>query len=127
MLHSLQNTVLRGGDLLASMLDVLKIITLPVALLCMSWLRYRGLEYVLVNYRWIFVVLFLLPVSLAYDLFFYARNWLIFHMNSAPDMHEEKVQRVQQQVVVVVVVLLYGLVSTRLQHSKNIQSCVASQ
>ena len=28
---------------------------------------------------------------------------------------------------VVVVVLLYGLVSTRLQHSKNIQSCVASQ
>ena len=27
----------------------------------------------------------------------------------------------------VVVVLLYGLVSTRLQHSKNIQSCVASQ
>ena len=101
MLHSLQNTVLRGGDLLASMLDVLKIITLPVALLCMSWLRYRGLEYVLVNYRWIFVVLFLLPVSLAYDLFFYARNWLIFHMNSAPDMHEEKVQRVQQQVCTV--------------------------
>jgi len=29
--------------------------------------------------------------------------------------------------VVVVVVLLYGLVSTRLQHSKNIHSCVASQ
>ena len=27
----------------------------------------------------------------------------------------------------VVVVLLYGLVSTRLQHSKNIQSCIASQ
>ena len=30
-------------------------------------------------------------------------------------------------VVVVVVVLLYGLVCTRLQHSKNIQSCIASQ
>ena len=30
-------------------------------------------------------------------------------------------------VVVVVVVLLYGLVWTRLQHSKNIQSCIASQ
>ena len=29
--------------------------------------------------------------------------------------------------LIVVVVLLYGLVSTRLQHSKNIQSCVASQ
>ena len=31
------------------------------------------------------------------------------------------------KVPVVVVVLLYGLVSTRLQHSKNIHSCVASQ
>ena len=30
-------------------------------------------------------------------------------------------------IFVVVVVLLYGLVSTRLQHSKNIHSCVASQ
>jgi len=88
----------RDGDLLASMLDLLKIIMLPVALLWMSWLKYRGVEYVLVNYRWVFVVLFLLPVSLVYDLFFYARNWLIFRMNSAPDKHEEKVRRVQQQV-----------------------------
>jgi len=31
------------------------------------------------------------------------------------------------QLLVVVVVLLYGLVCTRLQHSKNIQSCIASQ
>jgi len=30
-------------------------------------------------------------------------------------------------IVVVVVVLLYGLVCTRLQHSKNIQSCIINQ
>jgi len=29
--------------------------------------------------------------------------------------------------IVVVVVLLYGLVCTRLQHSKNIKSCIASR
>jgi len=33
----------------------------------------------------------------------------------------------QNSSLVVVVVLLYGLASTRLQHSKNIHSCVASQ
>jgi len=88
------------------MLDVFKIIMLPVALLGVSWLKYRGMEYVLVNYRWVFVVLFLLPMSLMYDLFFYARNWLIFRTNSAPDKHEEKVQRVQQQVCAGLMLLL---------------------
>jgi len=80
------------------MLDVVKFLVVPAVLLWVSWLKYRGLEYVLVNYRWVFVVFFLMPVSLVYDLFFYARNWLIFRMNSAPDKHEEKVQQVQQQV-----------------------------
>jgi len=80
------------------MLDTLTLVVLPALVLWLSWMKYRGLEYVLINYRWVFVVFFLMPVSLAYDLFFYARSWLIFRMNSAPDKHDDKVRRVQQQV-----------------------------
>lgn len=65
-----------------------------------TWCKYRGLEYILVHYRWIFVILFLLPLSLAYDLFFYTRNWLVFKMSSAPHKHDEKVKHVQKQVKV---------------------------
>jgi len=87
------------------MSDVLKFVVLPAVLLWLSWMKYRGLEYVLVNYRWVLVVFFLMPASLVYDLFFYARSWLIFRMNSAPNRHEEKVQHVQQQVCTVLWVM----------------------
>jgi len=80
------------------MLETLTFVVLPAVVLWLSWMKYRGLEYVLVNYRWVFVVFFIMPVSIAYDLFFYARSWLVFRMNSAPDKHDEKVQHVQQQV-----------------------------
>jgi len=88
--------------MLVNMIDVLillNVILLPAVLLWMSWLKFRGVEYVLVNYRWIFVVFFLMPASLVYDLYFYARSWLIFRMNSAPHKHDKKVQHVQQQVI----------------------------
>jgi len=88
------------------MWDVLNFVVLPGVLLWVSWMKYRGLEYVLVNYRWVFVIFFLMPASLLYNLFFYARSWLIFRMNSAPDKHEEKVQHVQQQVWAVLVLML---------------------
>lgn len=68
------------------------------ALLSVSWLKYRGLEYIIIHYRWIFVIFFLMPLSVVYDVFFYLRNWLIFRMNSAPEKHDEKVRGVQQQV-----------------------------
>ncbi len=55
------------------------------------------LEYVLVHYRWVFVM-FLLPVSLVYDLAYYARNWIVFKLSSAPRRHAEKVRKVQAQV-----------------------------
>lgn len=63
------------------------------------WAKVKGLEYILLNYRWIFVTFFLLPVSLIYDILFYVRNWLIFKLNSAPSKHYEKVAHVQQQVL----------------------------
>lgn len=50
------------------------------------------------NYRWVFVCLFLLPISVVYDVFMYIRTWLIFKLNSAPKQHDKKVQYVQQQV-----------------------------
>lgn len=68
------------------------------AILSLSWLKYRGVEYVLVHYRWLFVVFFLMPLSVVYDILFYLRNWIIFRMSSAPEMHDEKVRGVQEQV-----------------------------
>jgi len=58
----------------------------------------RFTEYILINYRWIFVILFLMPMSLMYDLFMYIRSFIIFKLNSAPEKHDEKVKEVQRQV-----------------------------
>ncbi|XP_074640770.1 delta(24)-sterol reductase-like [Tubulanus polymorphus] len=58
----------------------------------------RIFEYILVNYRWVFVCIFLLPISVVYDVFFYCRNYLIFKFNSAPKQHDKKVKNVQKQV-----------------------------
>lgn len=55
-------------------------------------------EYILINYRWVFVCLFLLPVSFFYDLWLYLRNWLVFQLTSAPKQHNKKVRDVQRQV-----------------------------
>jgi len=65
----------------------------------LGWLRYRGLEYMILHYRWVFVCLFLLPLSVSYDMCMYVRTWLIFKMDSAPKMHHVKVKHVQDQVM----------------------------
>lgn len=54
-------------------------------------------EHVIVHYRWIFVM-FLLPVSCLYDLWYYTRNKIVFALSSAPSKHQEKVADVQRQV-----------------------------
>jgi Delta24-sterol reductase len=59
-----------------------------------SWLAY-----ILINYRWVFVCFFLLPLSLVYDIYHLARSWIIFKLNSAPKKHDERVKFVQQQVI----------------------------
>lgn len=58
-----------------------------------SWVAY-----ILINYRWVFVCFFLLPLSLVYDVYHLARSWIIFQLNSAPKKHDERVKFVQQQV-----------------------------
>ncbi|KAL1493388.1 hypothetical protein ABEB36_011451 [Hypothenemus hampei] len=59
---------------------------------------YTLTEHILINYRWVFVCLFLLPISFFYDLWFYLRNWLIFKLTSAPKQHDNKVKYVQKQI-----------------------------
>jgi len=54
-------------------------------------------EHIIVHYRWIFVM-FLLPVSLCYDIYHFVRSYVVFQMNSAPSQHVEKVKSVQKQV-----------------------------
>jgi hypothetical protein len=58
-----------------------------------SWVAY-----ILINYRWVFVCFFLLPLSLVYDIYHLTRSWIVFQLNSAPKKHDERVRFVQQQV-----------------------------
>ncbi|XP_050313504.1 delta(24)-sterol reductase-like [Anthonomus grandis grandis] len=55
-------------------------------------------EYILINYRWVFVCLFLLPISFLYDLWLYFRNWIVFKLTSAPKKHDTKVKYIQKQI-----------------------------
>jgi len=55
------------------------------------------IEHIIVHYRFIFVM-FLLPVSFLYDIWFYTRNKIVFAMSSAPTKHKEKVLGIQRQV-----------------------------
>lgn len=67
-------------------------------LLALVWLRVRGLEYVLVQHRWLFVCLFLLPLSVLFDAYYFIRAWLVFRMCSAPKQHDQRVRDIQKQV-----------------------------
>lgn len=66
--------------------------------LLLLWVRVKGLDYVIVHQRWIFVCLFLLPLSVLYDVYYYVRAWLIFKMCSAPKLHDQRVRDIQRQV-----------------------------
>ena len=54
-------------------------------------------EHIIIHYRWVFVM-FLLPVSLCYDVYTAVRTYIVFKMNSAPTKHLQKVKEVQKQV-----------------------------
>lgn len=56
------------------------------------------LEILLIDYRWIVACFLLLPASFLYDLYFYVRNAIIFHLNTAPSAHDERVRKIQRQV-----------------------------
>lgn len=56
------------------------------------------LEIVLVDYRWIFVCFFLLPLSFLYNFFWFARNFVSIRLNSGAQNHEKKLKKIQEQV-----------------------------
>merc|ERR1712242_309195 len=62
-----------------------------------KWTKDSVTEHILIHYRWA-IVIFLLPISLCYDVYSAARSYIVFKMNSAPSKHGEKVKKVQKQV-----------------------------
>ena len=69
-----------------------------LVVLFLLWIKVKGLDYVIVHQRWIFVCLFLLPLSVVFDVYYYLRAWIIFKMCSAPKLHDQRVKDVQRQV-----------------------------
>ncbi|CAH2006232.1 unnamed protein product [Acanthoscelides obtectus] len=71
-------------------------------------------EYILVHYRWLFVCIFLLPVSFLFNIWLYARNWIVFNLSSAPKQHDIKVRNVQKQIVKVEPLVTMGQLTATL-------------
>lgn len=69
-----------------------------LVVLFLAWIKVKGVEYVIVHQRWIFVCLFLLPISVVFDVYYYVRAWIIFKMCSAPKLHDQRVRDIQRQV-----------------------------
>lgn len=55
-------------------------------------------EIILIDYRWVFVCFFLLPISFIYNFLYYLRSEIIFRLSSAPTAHGAKVKSIQRQV-----------------------------
>lgn len=51
------------------------------------------------EHRGWFVLIFVLPVSLVYDLYFSVRAWIVMKYYSAPLLHEARVKGIQKQIV----------------------------
>merc|ERR1712216_680395 len=51
------------------------------------------------EHRGWFVIVFVLPISLLYDIFYSMRAWIIMKAFSAPDLHEQRVLDVQKQIL----------------------------
>ena len=88
----------QSGDSSMSELATFLLYAAIPAVLSISWCKYRGLEYILIHYRWLFVITFLLPASVIFDVFLYIRSWIVFKLHSAPEKHNARVQEVQKQV-----------------------------
>ncbi|XP_053619179.1 delta(24)-sterol reductase-like isoform X1 [Plodia interpunctella] len=56
------------------------------------------LEYIIIQHRWVVVLLALLPMSGLWKLWSVLRNYVVFKMSSAPKLHDKKVKDVQNQV-----------------------------
>lgn len=80
------------ADYCVALVSVLFAIFLP------TYVWFKGVEHIIIKQRWIFVCLFLLPLSVLYEIFLSVRNWLAFKYYSSPKRHAKRVQHVQEQV-----------------------------
>ena len=55
-------------------------------------------ERLLVDYRWLFVLVFLIPLSLLFNLYLHVRQAIVHYLMSAPHRHAEKVARIRDEV-----------------------------
>ena len=62
-----------------------------------SYVRAGAITF-MTDYRGWFVIFFVLPISLSFDLFFAIRSRFIMAFFSAPELHEERVAYIQQQI-----------------------------
>ena len=58
----------------------------------------RLVEQAIFRFRWIFVLLILIPINIVYESWFSLRDWLVYTLNSAPKAHDRKVAAIQKQV-----------------------------
>ena len=62
----------------------------PFKLLPDKWDKDTVAEHFIIHYRWVMVI-FLLPLSFVYDIYHYARSYIVFKLSSAPKQHLKKV------------------------------------
>ena len=62
----------------------------PFKLLPDKWDKDTVAEHFIIHYRWVLVI-FLLPLSFVYDIYHYARSYIVFKLSSAPKQHLKKV------------------------------------
>ncbi len=56
-------------------------------------------EYLITNYRWFFVVVFLMPMSIVYELYLLGRNtWTFMTYKTAPFKHSQRVADIVAQI-----------------------------
>ena len=53
----------------------------PFKLLPDQWTKQAITEHIIIHYRWVFVM-FLLPISLGYDIYMAFRSYVVFKLNS---------------------------------------------
>ena len=53
----------------------------PFKLLPDQWTKQAITEHIIIHYRWVFVM-FLLPISLGYDIYMALRSYVVFKLNS---------------------------------------------
>lgn len=61
----------------------------PFKLLPDKWDKDTVAEHFIIHYRWVMVI-FLLPLSFVYDIYHYARSYIVFKLSSAPKQHLKK-------------------------------------